>query len=461
MTWGVDAVASARSAAQGVTSVMKKLATGLGAVGLVFASWLPLAQAQGAPADAGVPQDVIVAGTGGFAGFGGTAGVGGMVPNFDEVRVVNGGAGIPIGGGLLVQSNTGSAPIVEVADSATPNTTLGGTLVQLDFSPFWVWTPTVPLTEGTTYSVRLSSPDLGITGITDSFTAVAPIAITQPSVSSEPSVSAVSETFNAACCRAYQFGVLQDTSCFPNQQRRSVILDPGFSTADPAVLLNQFLFRMGPAPGTAVNAPLTPWSSLTPMWFTEQAQEYCYELEAIEIISRTVYTYDDLESCVPHGDLAELGVVEVEPGAAELDHLVCQAPPDQYKDQWCDLNEDPCADDAMATACGLYGFVCRGEDLPPDPFSMTGGFSGFDGAGIGGFAGMVAGAGGTSGVGGSTAGSGGMGGASGMSEDPDAPSEPSHGGGCSVGDAGEPRSGGALGWGLLAAALFMAKRRKR
>lgn len=438
---------------------MNKLSMGAGPLAWLLALALPVATAAAQDADAGP----IVGGTGGFgmpAGAGGFGGFPGMEPGFQDLRVVNGGAGIPVGGGVLIQSGAGTPPIVEVANSATPTTTLGGTLTQIDFTSYWVWVPTVPLTAGSSYTVRLSSPDLGISGVVNTFAAVAAITIARPTVTTEPSVSSVSETNSFACCRSLQSGFLNDSSCFPAEQRRSVMLDPGFTTADPAVLLNQFVFRMGAGTGLAAGAAPYAWSSLSPLWFSVQAEEYCFELEALDIVARTVFTYEDLDSCAEHGELAELGISAVEPGPAELDHLVCQAPPTQYEEEWCELNEDPCAEDAMATACGLYGFVCRGEPLPADPFSM-GGFAGMIGTSgvgaIGGFGG--GGAGGSGGSGGTMP----DGGVSGMSdEDPDAPSEPDGDSGCTVVDLADGRSApSALAWSVAAAALALIKRRRR
>jgi MYXO-CTERM domain-containing protein len=446
---------------------MNKLAIGSGAIGLVFALLAPLAHAQQQNPAPAPPQDVIIAGASGaagvgvMAGFGGMGGVGG--PTFQDLRMVNGGAGIPIGGGVLIQSGSGSQPIVVVADLAAPSTTLGGTLLQIDFSSYWVWTPTQPLTAGTSYQVQLSAPDLGITGITDTFAAVPAITITQPSITSEPSVSSVAETNTVACCRVLSSGFLQDSSCFPNEQRRSAILDPGFATASPAVLLNQFVFRMGAGVGSAAASPIYAWSSLVPLWFSTQAEEYCFELEAVDIVSRDVYAFDDLTSCAEHGSLGDLGVISVEPGPAELDHVVCQAPPVQYTQQWCDLNEDPCADNAMATACGLYGHICRNEPLPPDPFSMTG-FAGFDGGfGAIGGAGGPAGTGGIGGSGGSSGTVGEMGGASGMGDDDDddMPSSASHSGGCGVSTTSQRGAPSMLAFSMAVAALALIKRRRR
>jgi hypothetical protein len=440
---------------------MNKLTVGSGALSIVLALVLPAAQAVAQDGDAPPLGNPIIAGMGGFAGTGGFTGAGGMGPIFQDLRVVNAGAGIPIDGGLLIQSGTGSQPIVAIADSATPSTTLGGTVTQIDLTGYWVWVPTLPLTVGTFYNVSLSAPDLGISGITDTFEAVAAVTIERPTITTEPSVSSVSETNTFSCCRSLQGGFLNDSSCFPSEQRRSAMLDPGFTTSDPAVLLNQFVFRMGAGTGSAATAPPYAWSSLTPMWFTTQATEYCFEIEAIEIVARTVFTYEELETCAPHGDLAELGVVAVVPGAAELDHLVCQAPPTQYEDQWCELNEDPCAEDAMQTACGLYGFVCRGEPLPEDPFSMAGGFAGMFGtSGTSGGFGAVGGVGGAG-----SSGNSGEGGAAGMSEDDDPVdvlSEPAGNDGCSVVEAKHARSTrSALTWCIALAALVLVKRRRR
>lgn len=415
-------------------------------------------------------DDAAAAGVGGFGMVAGAGGVAGGMAPFSEIRVVNAGAGIPVGGGLLIYagSGTGTAPIVEVSDVTTPATTLGGTLTALEGGLYWVWVPTAPLTAGSTYQVRLSAPDVGIVGATSTFDAVAAITIARPMIESSPSASWRGETNNWACCTTLIGGTLQEASCFPSEQRASVMLEPGFTTSDPALLLNQFVFRIGSNELAPVAATLSIWPNVPIGPLYTQADEYCFDLEAIEIISGTVHTYQDIERCAPHGELKDLGFLPIEPGSAELDRVFCHAPPDQYKDQWCDINEDPCAEDDNETGCGLYGFVCEGEPLPPDPFSMTAGFGGMSGfAGMGGF-GAIGGAG-SGAMGGSTSGgNGGMGGASGMSDESDSgvdEDNESSGGdsGCNVSSARTASgSGSAFGYAFSAAALaWLSRRRKR
>jgi hypothetical protein len=397
---------------------MKKLIQGLSAV---VAVWLATGAGTGvAQNNPSRPADAApLGGMGGFAGFGG------MEPPFGDVRVLNAGAGIPVGGALLIYSgNSSTAPTVQVAAEATLNTTIGGTLKMLlgGTGLLWVWTPSTPFTVGTTYQVTVSAPDLGVISLPDTFEAVPAITIARPAISTAPSASWRGDTNNWGCCRSLIGGVLQDASCFPNEQRASIVLEPGFTTATPAVEMNQFVFRIAAAAATLSVSQPSVWPNLPMQPILEQAEEYCFQIEAIDIVSETVFSYasTDITLCAPHGDLADLGIMPLEPGAAELDRLVCHAPPEAYKEEWCELNEDPCADDAMATACGLYGFVCRDEPLPPDPFSMTGGFGGVSGmfgtSGITGFGAMGGiGGGGNGGSGATTAGTSGMpeGGASG------------------------------------------------
>lgn len=443
---------------------MKRLIKGLGAQ---LGAALLIATTGAAQDDPPAMEAAPIAGFGGAAGaagfgggFAGMAGVGQVT----DIRIVNAGAGIPVGGALLIYSGgTGTPPIIEVADTAAPNTTLGGTLTQLADTIYWVWMPTAPLTADTTYQVRMSAPDLGIVGVTTTFDVVAAITIAKPVIEASPSASWRGETNNWACCRTLMGNTLGDASCFPSEQRASVMIEPGFTTGDSAVLLNQFMFRLGNAELPVVSAPLGIWPNIGVGPVYTQAEEYCFDLEAIEIVSGTVHTYAEIDRCASHGELADLGFIAIEPGATELDRVVCHAPPDQYKDQWCELNEEPCADDEMATGCGLYGFVCEGDPLPPDPFS-TGGFGGMVG-GFGAFGGggMI----GMAGVGGVT--TGGAGGAAGMSDDSDASvdeddeEKPSSGGdsGCSVGGPRAADGGGMLGYALGAAAAVWASRRRR
>lgn len=439
---------------------MKRLIKDLGAQ---LGAALLIATTGAAQSNSGAPADAPQAGTGfgvmaGAGGFGG-----GMVP-FGDIRVVNAGAGIPVNGGLLISAGgMATTPLVVVSDVTTPTTTIGGTLTPLDGGIYWVWVPTTPLTVDRTYQVNLSSPEFGVT--TSTFDVVAAITIARPTIESEPSASWRGETSNWAQCRTLIGSTLETSSNFPIEQRASIMLEPGFSTADPAVLLNQFVFLIGTEEVPAAMFGASVWPSLLVSPLYNQAEEYCFNLEAIEIVSGTVHSYEDIERCAPHGDLKDLGTFPIEPGSVELDRVVCHAPPDQYKDQWCDLNEDPCAEDDNETGCGLYGFVCEGDPLPPDPFSTMAGFGGMGGFGAIGGAGSGA-------MGGSTSGGmGGMGGSSGMADESDAgdidddDDDKSSGGsgGCSVSSTrAASDSGSAFGFAFSAAALaWLSRRRKR
>jgi hypothetical protein len=440
---------------------MKNLALGLGAWSLAAGLLATLATTTARA----VPEQDIAAGAGGFGfagtGVGGAAGIGGpgMVP-FTELRAVNLGAGIPVGGAILLTgAGSTTAPIVEVADQETPNTTLGGTTRQFESSQYWIWVPSQPFVEGKTYQVRLSAPDVGFFGVTDSFEVVPAITLSQPVLVAEPSASSVAETNNVACCRSFfGSGVLEQSSCFPNEQRRTIMVNPGLSTPNPAVLLGQFLFRIHPGDEVTALTQPTQWPTSVPVMFNEQADEYCFNVEAIELVSGTMHGYPDLERCAEHGALPEIGVVEIEAGASELDREICHAPPLAYEQQWCDLNEDPCADDGTESGCGLYGYVCRDEALPQDPFSGGGGFAGFEagfgGMGIGGATGTVSGSGGDDGFFAGASGASGRGGGGGGSGSDD---------GCSI--AGVPAKGrdaGLLAWSAFAvASLLTARRRTR
>jgi hypothetical protein len=389
----------------------------------VVAVWLATATGTGIAQDNPPPNAAApLAGTG-AGGFGG-----GMQP-FGDIRVLNAGAGIPVNGGLLIFSGSSSiAPTVSVTTVDATSTTFGGTLKMLlgGSGVFWVWTPSSPLTVGTTYQVTLSSTDIGVTTLPDPFEVLPAITIAKPAISSAPSASWRGDTNNWAWCRSLIGGILQDASPFPIEQIASVMLEPGFTTATPAVEMNQFVFRIATGSETVSAVQPSVWPNLPMAPIYEQAEQYCFQLEAIDIVTETVFSYasTDITLCAPHGDLADLGVRPIEPGAVELDRLVCHAPPEAYEEEWCELNEDPCADDAMATACGLYGFVCRDEPLPPDPFSMTGGFGGGSGMfGTSGFSGFGAmggiGGGGSGGSGATSGGTSGMpeGGASGGGDD--------------------------------------------
>lgn len=423
----------------------KNLALGVGAWSLAALLLAGTARA--------VPEQDIVAGAGG-AGFANPAAPAfvGMDP-FSGLRAVNLRAGIPVGGAvLLTVSHTTTAPIVEVADLETPNTTLGGTIRQLELSQYWIWVPSAPFVAGKTYQIRLSALDLG--AVTDTFQVVSEITLSQPRVTSEPSVSSFAETTSVACCREFfGEGVLEQSVCFPSQQRRSMMLNPGLSSPDPAMLLGQFLFRI--RPGGDATRPNDPaqWPTVAPVMFYEQAPEYCFDLEAIELVSGTVHSYPNVARCAMHGQLPEIGTVDIVPGPGELDRTICEAPPLAYEQPWCELNAEPCASDPAAPGCGLYGYVCRDEALPPDPLAGPSGFAGFQGSFGGTGDGVSAGGGGF----GALAGAGGRGGRSGGTSASNDVSDD----GCTVASGPAPARGrGLLAWCASACLLGLFVRRR-
>jgi hypothetical protein len=196
------------------------------------------------------------------------------------------------------------------------------------------------------------------------------IELAKPPITVEPSTSLLSVISARACCRSRDGSsvTLEETSpCFGVEYESSIQLDPGIFTSAPRLLANQYLFRFTTGAdqrssyvdGSLINVVLPV--------FREQAEQYCFEVAAIELPTLDEYPYEEIMGCAAHGALADLGVSTAEPGPSELIRDVCQAPPIGLEAAWCEVNA-ACEDDDEGTLlCGLYAHVCDGEPLGPLP----------------------------------------------------------------------------------------------
>jgi len=290
--------------------------------------------------------------------------------------VVNSAGGIPENGAVLIKGPYDSEPAVFalIAGSGAINSSAGveveGALTRIEGSPYWVWLPTAPLVAGTSIELQLwGSGELDATSLS-SFTVMPALELAQPAIALAPSASLISVISEKVCCRA-RFGTsatLEASSpCFGIEYEASIQLDPGISTTAPRLQSNQYVFRFDTGPDARPAFTDGSLSGVVLPVFREQADEYCFNITAIELSTRTEYPYESA-ACARHGTLADLGVSAVEPGAAELVRNLCQAPPLGFEEPWCEVNAD-CEGNETSAFCGLYPHVCDGEPIMALPSS--------------------------------------------------------------------------------------------
>lgn len=272
---------------------------------------------------------------------------------------------IPTDGALLLVSGDFTLPIVEVRDP--DGALIEGRLLEvgLDTGPLYSWKSTALLTTGT-YEVTIRHPDGGDREDLVSVEVVEPFASELPALNTEP--SAIWQAFpqNRTCC--YVPGIARDTVCFATLQEAVIRVQPGFSSASSQAILNQWLFRVGPAPGSSggdANPIYRPLEHPAhEVMFREAADAYCIDVHARNIATLEESVYSSLESCASH-DNRELGPdipIEVDPSVLTIKNG-CLAPPDAYKDPWCEANAGIC-DTGNISECQLFEYVCEGGPLP-------------------------------------------------------------------------------------------------
>lgn len=448
-------------------SIRSLAAVGLACLGLASATAFAQGSPEG-PMTAPPPALLPVAGT----GFGGMGGFPGDQPFFGAPFLVNPSSPVPANGGLLIGTGDSfSVPQITVSNTSTPGVTIGGTTTLLG-GQLWVWVPSAPAAPGT-YSVNMSVPDGGGGFFTSSATVTVTEAWTPalPQIDTAPSASWIGQLSSSACCQTWIQGFgLDFGNCFATQQVGTIELSPGLTSPVPLAHVNQFLYRVRPAGSAADLFAFAGWGAQSVLSFSVQAEEYCFEIDVMNITTQEVTTLADLAgNCAPHGELDELGTTTIEPDASSLGHLACNAPPDGYEETWCDLNEGACAEAPNAQGCQVYGHTCRGEPLPVVHGSFGGMFVAGSGAVGGAGVGVVGGASGASGIGGSGARSG-DGGRSGsgdkdppMDEEEEEPAEDGDSDGCSVSAAraSDASHAGAAWLLVMAAAALRLRKRSR
>lgn len=295
-----------------------------------------------------------------------------MEPPIDgssSLFVINASAGIPENGALLIDIMSYDADVSVTVRQRSTGAQLEGTLTQVEDSRFWVWTPELPWTAGSTFEVEVGNTRGEVVAF-QQIEIVAAIELARPSLMTAPSASLISVIGEKTCCRVLSAGLVQGGHCFPIENEASVVLDPGVATGSSAFIASQYLFRFDTGGGMRSVFTTGSFANLVLPAFREQQASYCFAVTAIELATLDEYAYDDVDLCAEHGSLGDVGSSPEEPTDAALDRSVCAAPPVGFEDRWCELNEACTEDDDEVEGiddCFLYEHICEGAELPvPD-----------------------------------------------------------------------------------------------
>jgi hypothetical protein len=272
---------------------------------------------------------------------------------------------IPTDGALLIVSGNFELPIIEVR--GPDGALIEGSLreVGLDSNPLYSWKSTATLTAGT-HEVTIRHSDGTDHEDVVSVEVVAPFANELPALRTEP--SAIWQAFpqERACCTIPN--TMEGNVCFPTLQEAIIRVQPGFSSPSSQAVLNQWLFRVDPAPGSSGANPNPIYRPLEhpshEVAFREASDAYCIEVHVRNIATLEDAVYSELDSCTSH-DNREVGSnipIEIDPSIFTIENR-CYEPPAEYKDAWCEVNESACGT-GEPSECELYEYVCEGARLP-------------------------------------------------------------------------------------------------
>lgn len=321
-------------------------------------------------------------------------------PPTPRYELVNGQLPVPANGALLVRGTyPGTAPWISVTgEDGTP---VAGGLRDITDS-YVAWVPSTALQVGARYVVNLQNEPPAWITITAPFTA------SRPPLTAAHVLSALPVVPQQQCCT--ELSGQPAPMCFATRRGTHARLQTTISSSWPAEHLHQYVYQLAQvlADGTEAPASIVPWQSWSGAFsYAMQRSEYCVRLRAIEIATGVMHEYPDLvASCVPHGDLEEVSVSDVDVVAeGSLSHERCQIPPSTFARSFCEVNASACSADRALRGCEAYGYVCLGEARPMAQTAGTGGASGE--------------AGGHAGSGSAASGGGGSGGATGAASDHD------------------------------------------
>jgi hypothetical protein len=297
----------------------------------------------------------------------------GMLPDGEQIvdlRLVNRELPIPRNGSLLIVSRSGTAmasrPIVQMSrTSGTGITTSGGELRELG-NYYWAWTPLAPLELGT-YQLSLAHSAFGT--VTEMVMIIEDAVLEPPAFTSNAIAGTASAPIEYAMCEVSTGLGPMPTTRFVTRERVQGKVFANLTLSGDPVVNNQFIYR-AVAPGLNEMALSASNAAIVAEPFTEQAQEYCFGIEAIDITTGEALPYTGIEVCAPHGDLADFTERDVEASFESLNRFVCTVPPAGLEERWCSINSDCIgqwrmgAQAARADNCAEYFDTCPDAERP-------------------------------------------------------------------------------------------------
>lgn len=100
------------------------------------------------------------------------------------------------------------------------------------------------------------------------------------------------------------------------------------------------------------------------MDFEEEADDYCVDVSALDIVTLDTHEYPELHRCVAAGDV-QLGSAPVELDDAFLANENCLQPPDGHVEQWCSANANVC-EAGVDERCKRFRYACEEGPLPDE-----------------------------------------------------------------------------------------------
>lgn len=307
-----------------------------------------------------------------------------------EAILLNGTAPIPANGGFLLSGkDEARLGVLSLEDAA--GVAISGSLRRTQ--SYFVWTPQRPPSPGS-YTFVVEDPNRNYPATRYPIQIEVAGVRAKPKLSSRVQLQRLEARFGGLCCTLGDPALRIVPSCFDTFLRRTAALSATITSDAAPSQLGQMLFSIKPV-GNSFSGPsayraLAGQLTHTMEWL-EQASEYCFDVEAIDIRADVPLTYQELvPRCAPHGAIGEIAPEMLVPTEKEIDREHCPVPPPKYEARWCEVNAEACAADRGQPTCAAYTQLCS------NGAAATGGAPGAE-AVAGSVVGAVAGEPGTSG----------------------------------------------------------------
>jgi hypothetical protein len=265
---------------------------------------------------------------------------------------------IPANGAITVAAQPGKAVTMYVSDDQYVE--VPGSFVMIAHGT-WAWHAAGSPVPGF-YNVQVTD-ELGSSDyVTIEFLEAAPR--TWPELTSAASLSQVIANEAPSCCTLDTGAGVIDFNCVTLAETTYAVLHPGLSSASSPVELNQYVFRYS-APDHSSDVMVLPWTTPAALPIYTMSEEYCYEVDAIDLVTGTIHPYRDLPArCAPHGMLAPIESTVKQLADDALASTSCPMPPDGFTDRWCELNAEACLVGVPPRHCHFYPFTCENQPYP-------------------------------------------------------------------------------------------------